>query len=369
MTVSYSKPSRTPLYPLLAKIEGVKFTSFAGWEMPLQFTGVKNEHLAVREEVGMFDISHMGKFFFKGERLREKFGRLTPTNLTNLKAGKAKYTVLLNPQGGIVDDVIFYYLGEENGRESGILIVNAATREKDFAWLQTHLAPQGVTLEDKTLDLVLIALQGRNAINVLSKLVEADLGALEGFSHTYSSLCGENVFIARTGYTGEDGFEIMTSGETGRQLWQYCIVKGVTPCGLGARDTLRLEAGMCLYGQDINENTTPLEAGLGWLVDFNHDFIGKEALLRQKQEGVKRKLVGLTMDGRHIPRHGYSLVVDNNAVGFVTSGTFSPTLQRGIALAYIDSCYSKVGQKVMVEIRGKLNPATVVRKPFYRRGY
>lgn len=368
MEISSKTLLRTPLYPLFAEA-GAKFTQFAGWEMPLQFSGVKNEHLAVRQSVGIFDISHMGKFFLRGDNLRVFFSHLTPTNLANLQAGKAKYTVLLNPQGGIVDDVIFYYLGKDKGEESAVLIVNAATREKDFAWLQTHLVPQNVSVEDKTLDLVLLALQGKNAIKVLSELVEGEIEAIDSFSHTYTSLYGEKVFISRTGYTGEDGFEIMMSEEAGRKFWQDCMAKGVTPCGLGARDTLRLEAGMCLYGQDIDENTTPLEAGLSWLVGFHHDFIGKEALSRQQQEGVKRRLVGLTMDDRHIPRHGYSLVADNNPVGVVTSGTFSPTLQQGIALAYIDSRYSKVGQKLMVAIRGKLNPATVVKKPFYRRKY
>jgi aminomethyltransferase len=354
---------KTPLYSLIVA-QQARMTEFAGWEMPIQFSGLKQEHEAVRTHVGMFDISHMGKLILTGKELLPSLQSLVPSNLERLQPGQAQYTVLLNPDGGIIDDVIFYY--QEAGR--GVLIVNAATTEKDKAWLLPHLEKSAVTLEDLSQDKVLIALQGPDAQSILQSLVPDDLSALKLFEHLETNVLDEPAFIARTGYTGEDGFEIMLSPIAGQNLWQDLNKAGVTPCGLGARDTLRLEAALALYGQDIDDQTSPLEAGLGWLVHLKEkgDFVGRSVLEEQKQKGLSRRLVGLEMAGKHIARHDYPVWSDGRVVGKVTSGTLSPTLGKAIALAYVPSDLSKVGEILEVEIRGKTYPATVVKKPFYK---
>lgn len=359
---------KTPLYELSVESKA-KFTQFAGWEMAIQYSSLKNEHEAVRTSVGMFDVSHMGKFMLSGENLLENLQFLVPSDLKRLQAGEAQYTVLLNEKAGIIDDIIFYYQGEDNQHiQNGIMIVNADTKTKDLDWLLTNLKNKNVQLLDKSNDLVLIAIQGSQALNYLNSLIEDDLSNLKAFGHLNTKLYGENAFIARTGYTGEDGFEIMISPEIGQKLWQIFLEKNVIPCGLGARDTLRLEAGMCLYGQDMDDNTTPLEAGLSWLVhlDSKGNFIGRGVLEQQKIEGVKRRLVGLEMQSKYIARHGYSIIFDGKIVGEVTSGTLSPTLNKPIALGYVPQILSKIGQQLEVEIRGKNYPAIVVKKPFYR---
>lgn len=359
---------RTPLYELSKKAQA-RFTDFAGWEMAIQYSGLKQEHQAVRNSAGMFDVSHMGKFILQGKNLVSSLQYLVPSDLSKLKAGEAQYTVLLNDQGTIIDDILFYYQGkDEKEIEHGVMIVNAATKEQDLQWLLKSLKNTNIQLLDQSNDLVLIAVQGSKAVDYLDSLLECDLQSLKAFNHLVTQLNGENVFIARTGYTGEDGFEIMTSPDVGQKLWQSLLEKGVIPCGLGARDTLRLEAGMCLYGQDIDQTTTPLEAGLSWLVHFDSqtDFSGRSTLEQQKKEGVKRRLVGLEMQGRYIARHGYRVISDGEIVGEVTSGTLSPTLNKAIALAYVPVSLSKIGQKLEVEIRGKNYPAKVVKKPFYR---
>ncbi|BAQ64528.1 aminomethyltransferase [Geminocystis sp. NIES-3709] len=360
---------RTPLYSLSCKSHA-RFTDFAGWEMALQYSSLKKEHLAVRESVGMFDISHMGKFSLQGKNLRSSLNYLVPSDLSNLEKGKAQYTVLLNHNGGIIDDIIFYYQGEnenDHNIESGILIVNASTTAKDWAWLRKNLNTQDIELKDNTQDFALIALQGKQAFQILNPLVKEDVTVIPNFGHLTTTIDNEMVFIARTGYTGEDGFEIMTTPLIAQKLWQYFLNNNVTPCGLGCRDTLRLEAAMCLYGQDMNEEITPLEAGLGWIVNLNHDFVGKEILSTQKRENVKKRLVAIKMEGKHIARHGYPILINNETVGEVTSGTLSPTLNKAIALGYVPYNYSKIGQKLTIEIREKLYPAIVVKKPFYRR--
>jgi aminomethyltransferase len=337
--------------------------------MPVQFSGITAEHEAVRNLVGMFDISHMGKFALKGKQLREHLQPLVPSDLMRLQAGQAQYTVLLNPQAGIIDDIIFYYQGEdETGEERGMMIVNAATRTRDKAWIVAHLEDTSVSLEDLSRQKVLIAVQGSQSVSHLQPFVKEDLISIKAFGHLEATVLGKPAFIARTGYTGEDGFEVMVDPEVGVELWQNLLNAGVTPCGLGARDTLRLEAAMALYGQDINATTTPLESGLGWLVhlDSKGDFIGRSILEQQKANGVEKRLVGLEMQGRHIARHGYPVKYEGQVVGEVTSGTQSPTLGKAIALAYVPTALAKTGQSLEVEIRGKNYPAVVVKKPFYR---
>ncbi|MEO1340145.1 MAG: glycine cleavage system aminomethyltransferase GcvT [Cyanobacteria bacterium J06635_13] len=367
MADSTSNLLRTPLYEL-AKSQQARFTAFSGWEMPVQFSGLKLEHQAVRNEAGMFDISHMGKFAFTGDRLIDTWQKLVPSDLSRLQPGQAMYSVLLNPQGGIIDDIIFYYQGTAGEQQQAIVIVNAGTTNKDKTWIQSHLPDSGVEMTDLSQSQGLIALQGPKAAAILQQLTPADLSSLKAFEHRSVTINNSQAFIARTGYTGEDGFEIMLDPEAAQQLWKDLQQGGVTPCGLGARDTLRLEAAMSLYGQDIDDNFSPLEAGLSWVVHLKdkEDFIGRTVLEQQKAEGVKRRLVGLEMSGRYIARHDYPVISDGETVGVVTSGTMSPTLGKAIALAYVPKALSKSGQALEVEIRGKTHPATVVKKPFYR---
>jgi aminomethyltransferase len=360
--------AQTPLYQQAIELKA-RMTSFGGWEMPVQFSGISKEHEAVRTAAGMFDISHMGKFTLRGKQLISQLQGLVPSDLSRLQPSQAQYSVLLNPQGGIVDDIIFYYQGEDSsGEQQGVLIVNAATTGKDKAWLLEHLDTNEVKFQDLSAEKVLIAVQGPQAVKSLQPFVEGDLTPVKAFGHLSTNVLGKPAFLARTGYTGEDGFEVMVDPEVGVELWRSLVDAGVVPCGLGARDTLRLEAAMALYGQDIDDNTTPLEAGLGWLVhlDTKGEFIGQAVLSEQKTAGVQRRLVGLQMQGRNIARHGYPVVAEGKVVGEVTSGTLSPTLGYPVALAYVPVELSKVGQHLEVEIRGKTYPAQVVKKPFYR---
>ncbi|MBK1988817.1 glycine cleavage system aminomethyltransferase GcvT [Sphaerospermopsis aphanizomenoides BCCUSP55] len=360
--------ARTPLYQTGVELKA-RFTSFGGWEMPVQYSGIIQEHQAVRNAAGMFDISHMGKFTLQGKNLISQLEKLVPSDLSRLQPGQAQYTVLLNSQAGIIDDIIIYYQGEDNtGIQKVVIIVNAATTDKDKAWLLKYLDLDAVQFQDLSRDKILIAVQGPKATSHLQSLVTANLTPITAFGHLETTIFGQPAFLARTGYTGEDGFEVMVDPEVGIKLWQHLYDAGVIPCGLGCRDTLRLEAAMALYGQDIDDNTTPLEAGLGWLVhlDTKGDFIGRSVLEQQKAEGVQRKLVGLQTQGRNIARHGYPVLSSGQVVGEVTSGTLSPTLGYPIALAYVPSQLAKVKQQLEVEIRGKAYPAVVVKRPFYR---
>jgi len=359
--------SRTPLFDLALESKA-RFTEFSGWEMPVQFSGIAQEHQAVRTATGMFDISHMGKFTMQGKDLISQLQKLLPSDLSNLQLGQAQYSVLLNSEAGIIDDIIFYYQGEVAGIQQGVMIVNAATTPKDKAWLLKNLETSEIDFQDISQEKVLIAVQGPQAVTQLQKFVKEDLNSIKSFGHLSGTVLDKPAFIARTGYTGEDGFEVMLEPDSGRELWRKLLAEGVVPCGLGARDTLRLEAAMALYGQDINEGTTPLEAGLGWLVhlDKKGDFIGREILEEQKASGVERKLVGLQMQGRNIARQGYPISYEGETVGEVTSGSWSPTLECAIALAYLPTNLAKIGQELQVEIRGKFYPAKVVKKPFYR---
>jgi len=360
--------AQTPLFQLAVELKA-RLTSFGGWEMPVQFSGIGREHEAVRTAAGMFDISHMGKFVLRGKQLIAQLQPLVPSDLNRLQPGQAQYTALLNSQAGIIDDIIFYYQGQDaNGEQRGVMIVNAANTSKDKAWLQAHLDPNQVEFQDLSPEKVLIAVQGPQAVTYLQPLVQEDLTQLKPFGHLEAMVLEQSGFIARTGYTGEDGFEVMVDPAVGVELWQILLQSGVIPCGLGARDTLRLEAAMALHGQDIDETTTPLEAGLGWLVhlDTKGNFIGRSVLEQQKAAGVPRRLVGISMQGRNIARHGYQVLSNSRVVGEITSGTLSPTLGYPVALAYVPTKLATLGQQLDVEIRGKTYPGTVVKRPFYR---
>jgi aminomethyltransferase len=360
---------RTHLYELYAESKA-RMTPFSGWEMPVQYAGITKEHQAVRQQAGMFDISHMGKFKLIGADVIDQLQHLVPSDLARLKPGEAQYTVLLTEKAGIVDDLIIYYQGNDAaGAQQVMIIANAATTSKDRDWMLSHLDQSRLVFEDLSPNRVLLALQGPQAAQIFQPFVEYDLATVQRFGHIEANVLGKAAFIARTGYTGEDGFEIMVDPGVGIELWRSLLAAGVTPCGLGARDTLRLEAALALYGQDIDESTTPLEAGLGWLVhlDSKGDFIGRAVLEEQKQYGVTRRLAGIRMEGRNIARHGYPVLYQQEAIGTVTSGTLSPTLGYAIALAYVPTHLAKVNQPLEVEIRGRSYPAIVVKRPFYKR--
>ena len=353
---------------------------FAGWEMAVQFGGLVAEHQAVRNHCGLFDISHMGVLRLGGDGSKDALQALVPSDLFRIGPGEACYTVLLNEAGGIRDDLIVYDRGwcaGPDGTAGGhelLLVINAACAEADTGWLRSQLEPQGITVSDAKGDGVLLALQGPEAVGRLQALAGAGQADMPRFGHRQLPLAGIGpAFVARTGYTGEDGFELLLARQAGQSLWQHLLAAGVTPCGLGARDSLRLEAAMHLYGADMDATTSPLEVGLGWLVhlEMPKPFIGRGVLEEQTAAGVSRRLVGLELRGRAIPRHGYPVLAPGaggEAVGTVTSGGWSPTLERGIALALVPGELARVGTELAVEIRGKAEPARVVRRPFYRRG-
>ena len=368
--------ARTPRHGA-AQAAGGRLVPFAGWEMAVQFGGLVQEHQAVRERCGVFDISHMGVLELRGEGVKDAMQALVPSDLFRIGPGEACYTVLLNDAGGIRDDLIVYDRGRRGAPETDelVLVINAACADADTAWIRSQLEPRGIAVRDRKGDGVLLALQGPEAPARLAALSGADLSGLPRFGHRDLSLRGGSlegapVFAARTGYTGEDGFELLLDREAGLALWERLLAEGVTPCGLGARDTLRLEAAMHLYGNEMDAGTTPLEASLGWLVHLEMPaaFVGRGALERQSAEGVGRKLVGLKLQGRAIARHGYPVLHNGAVVGEITSGSWSPTLAEAIALAYVPAELAKIGTELAVEIRGKAEPARVVKRPFYRRG-
>ena len=373
---------RTPLFEA-ARDAGGRMVPFAGWEMAVQYAGLLQEHAAVRQHCGVFDISHMGVLRLRGASAKDALQSLVPTDLFRIGPGEACYTVLLNAQGGIRDDLIVYDVGWQDEAQTHelLLVINAACAAADTAWLRSQLEPEGVEITDAKGDGVLLALQGPEAAARLEALTGSSLSGLPRFGHRRLQLgpaagaaAGAELFAARTGYTGEDGFELLLDRAAGVALWQQLLADGVSPCGLGARDSLRLEAAMHLYGQDMDTTTTPLEAGLGWLVhlEMPKAFVGREALEQQTAAGVQRRLVGLQLQGRAIPRHGYPVLAEgavpgSEPVGTVTSGGWSPCLEAGIALALVPAQLARVGTALAVEIRGRAEPATVVKRPFVRR--
>ena len=355
-------PKRTPLYHQHLAM-GAKMVDFSGWELPIHYGSQIDEHHQVRRDVGMFSISHMTVLDLQGDGVRAFLRRLLANDVDRLKAsGKALYSCMLNVQGGVLDDLLVYYMREDWFR----LVVNAATRDKDLSWIEEQAKPFAVQVAERT-DLAMVAVQGPNAI----PKVIATLGSTAaGIGHLQPFTAGEmgRLFIARTGYTGEDGVEIILPNDEVQDLWQRLHAAGIPPIGLGARDTLRLEAGMHLYGADMDDTTTPLESALEWTVarePLERDFIGREALERQRREGVSRKLVGLVLEGRGVLRAHQRVVVEGVGDGEITSGSFSPTLNRSIALARVPVA---TGDRCQVDIRGKLVPARVIKPPFVRHG-
>ncbi|WP_461566641.1 glycine cleavage system aminomethyltransferase GcvT [Synechococcus sp.] len=359
---------RTPLHELCCAAGG-RMVPFAGWEMAVQFGGVIAEHKAVRQGCGMFDISHMGFLKLEGPGAKDKLQGLVPSDLQRIGPGEAAYTVLLNEAGGIIDDLIIYDNGVVAGVDQLYAVINAACADADTAWLEQHLQAAGIEISNHKAGGILLALQGPEAAERLEQLSGEDLSGLPRFGHRQLQINGSAVFAGRTGYTGEDGFELLLSAPAGQALWQQLLEAGVTPCGLGARDSLRLEAAMHLYGSDMNSTTSPLEASLGWLVHLEMpiDFIGREVLEQQTNQGVAQRLVGLQLKGRAIARHGYPVLHNSEVVGEITSGSWAPSLELPIALAYVPTALAKLGTELSVDIRGRQEPAQVVKRPFYRR--
>ena len=367
---------RTPLFEA-ARSAGGRMVPFAGWEMAVQFAGLLQEHKAVREHCGLFDISHMGVLRLSGPGAKDVLQGLVPTDLFRIGPGEACYTVLLNEQGGIRDDLIVYDRGWDEAAQAHdlLLVINAACAAADTAWIRSQLEPAGIRVADHKGDGVLVALQGPEAARQLEAISGSSLAGLPRFGHRPLTLPGiGEAFVARTGYTGEDGFELLLEREPGLTFWSHCLERSIQPCGLGARDTLRLEAAMHLYGSDMDASTSPLEAGLGWLVhlEMPKPFVGREVLEQQTRDGVQRRLVGLQLQGRAIPRHGYPVLASgaeagSAPIGTITSGGWSPSLEAGIALALVPASAARVGNPLTVEIRGKAEPAQVVKRPFYRR--
>lgn len=340
---------------------------FAGFEMPVQYAGILSEHQRVREHVGLFDVSHMGEIRVRGPEALEVVNRLVTNDIHRITDGRAMYTCLCADDGGIVDDMIVYRLGPEEV----FICVNASNRAKDFAHMQAH-ARGDATLEDEGESWSQIAVQGPKAPTLLARLFGAKVAAQKPFRLQPVPFDGAVVYYATTGYTGEPGAELYVPNDRAVALWEalerHGEDLGVGPIGLGARDTLRLEMGYCLYGNDIDATTTPLEAGLGWVTRLDKpEFVGRDAMLRQQAAGVPRRLVGLEVGDKGIPRHGYAVLHDGAVVGQVTSGTRSPSTGRDIAMAYVPTALAEPGTALSVDLRGKLKPATVVKMPFYAR--
>ena len=357
---------KTPLHDLMLS-SGARLVDFAGWEMPVQFTSVIEEHLAVREKAGLFDVSHMGEVAVRGKGSLTLLQRLTPNDVARLEVGQAQYTALLTPRATFVDDVLIY----KRKDDAYLLCVNAANTEKDFRYLRENASAE-TQVEDVSADYGQIALQGPRAATILTRLAGTAVERLPSYRFIETTLNGSPVLISRTGYTGEDGFEIYCAPAATVGIWESLMEagkgEGLRPCGLGARDTLRLEARLPLYGNDIDETVTPLEAGLSFIVKLEKgEFLGSAVLKRQREEGVVRRLVGFELTERGIPRHGYPLRVAGRDSGAVTSGTFAPFLKKSIGLGYVPAEHSMVGREIRVEIRGSEVPGKIVKTPFYQR--
>jgi aminomethyltransferase len=347
---------------------GAKLVPFAGYIMPIQYRSITEEHKRVRETVGVFDVSHMGEVWVKGERATEFVSKITVNNAAKLQVNQAQYSAMLYENGGIIDDLIVYRFEDRY-----LLVVNASNREKDVDWIRKH-APSDVVIDDASDRMSLLAIQGRHAEAVVQKLTDTDLSEIKFYWFREGEIAGHRAIISRTGYTGEEGFELYVDNEVAPEVWDAVMEAGkefdIEPVGLGARDTLRIEMKFALYGNDIDEKTNPIEAGLGWITKANKgDFIGRDTILEIKEKGIDRKLVGFIVEGKAIPRQGYKCFAADEEVGFVTSGCWSPSLDIGIGIAYLAKEQSQVDTRFEVEIRNKRVPAKVAETPFYKRPY
>ena len=346
---------------------GAKIVPFAGYNMPVQYEGVSKEHETVRNNLGVFDVSHMGEFLIEGENALELIQKVTSNDASKLEIGNAQYSCFPNADGGIVDDLIVYRIKEE----TYLLVVNASNIEKDWNWIESHNT-MNAEMKNISEGYSLLAIQGPKAVEAMQSLSSVDLAGIKFYNFVVGDFAGiENVIISATGYTGSGGFEIYCKNDEVEQVWTAVLKAGesfgIKPIGLAARDTLRLEMGYCLYGNDINDTTSPIEAGLGWITKFTKDFINADALKSQKENGVSRKLVAFEIIEKGIPRQGYDIVDENGSkIGEVTSGTMSPTLKKGIGLGYVEKTYAKRDTELFIQVRKKAIPAKVVRLPFYK---
>lgn len=347
---------------------GAKMVPFAGYNMPVQYEGINAEHATVRNAVGVFDVSHMGEFILKGENALDLIQRVTSNDASKLYDGKIQYSCLPNETGGIVDDLLVYRIDEK----TYMLVVNASNIEKDWNWIQ-KFNDKGVEMHNISDQTSLLAVQGPKAADALQSLTDMDLASMEYYTFKKGKFAGvDNVLVSATGYTGAGGFEIYFENQYADQIWDAIFKAGaefgIKPIGLGARDTLRLEMGFCLYGNDIDDTTSPIEAGLGWVTKFTKEFTNSAALLAQKEAGVSRKLVGFEMIDRGIPRHDYLIVdADGNQIGKVTSGTQSPSLQKAIGIAYVAKEFAKEGTEIFIDIRNNKVKAQIVKFPFLKK--
>jgi aminomethyltransferase len=363
MTDDAANLKKTPLNGVEHELGG-KMVDFGGWELPVQFSGILEEHAAVREHVGLFDVSHMGELTVKGPDALTLLQRATCNDVSKLVNGRAQYTGLLYPTAGFVDDILIY----QNAPDDFFIVVNASNSDKDYEWIADAAKGMDVEVRNVSADYAQLALQGPEAERLLQPMTDVALPSIKYYHFGTGSVDGVPAIVSRTGYTGEDGFEIYVAPSEGPRIMRKLIDAGTKPCGLGARDTLRLEAKMALYGNDIDETTTPLEADLGWIVKVDKgDFFGRDVLQREKSEGPRRKLVGFEMVDRGIGRHGYPVVDGSEEIGVVTSGTHSPTLKKALGLAYLPLDKTAPGTEFMVLIRGKETRARVVPTPFYKR--
>jgi len=346
---------------------GAKMVPFAGYNMPVQYEGINIEHETVRQAVGVFDVSHMGEFLIDGEHALELIQKVSSNDASKLTIGKAQYSCLPNDDGGIVDDLIIYKIKEEQF----LLVVNASNIEKDWNWIQSK-NDVGAKIRDLSEDYSLLAIQGPKAIEAMQSITSHDLSAIKFYNFVVGDFAGvEHVIISATGYTGSGGFEIYCKNSDAKQIWDKVFEAGadfgIKPIGLAARDTLRLEMGYCLYGNDIDDTTSPIEAGLGWITKFTKDFTNSEAIKAEKERGIENKLIAFELDERGIPRQGYDIVDHNgNKIGRVTSGTMSPSLGKGIGLGYVPKVFADFHSKINIQIRKKAIPATVIKLPFYK---
>lgn len=347
---------------------GAKMVPFAGYNMPVSYAGLNEEHHTVRNGVGVFDVSHMGEFILKGDRVLDLIQYVTTNDVTQLFDGRVQYSCMPNGNGGIVDDLLVYRIDEK----TYMLVVNASNIEKDWNWISKHNT-FGVEMKDISDRTSLLAVQGPKALETLQKLTDINLSEVPYYHFKKGKFAGvDNVVISNTGYTGAGGFEVYFDNEVAETIWNAIFEAGaefgIKPIGLGARDTLRLEMGFCLYGNDIDDTTSPIEAGLGWITKFNKEFIDKSILLEHKEKGVSRKLVGFEMIDRGIPRHDYEIAdAHGTVIGKVTSGTQSPTLQKGIGMGYVAAAHAKVGTEIYVKVRDKALKAVVVKIPFLKK--
>ena len=371
LTATAPQLKKTPLNNAHRKLGG-RMVDFGGWDMPVQYpAGTIEEHLRTRTHAGLFDVSHMGEIDVRGRDAIAFVNRLTSNDVTKLIDGQAQYTALTTPEGTVIDDLLVYRFSEDHL----FLVVNAGTTDKDWEWIKSHHAGESVELKNVSADYCQLALQGPDALSILQKLTDTPLSDIQYYHFTKGAVDNVDAIISRTGYTGEDGFEVYAAAAEGERLWNKILEagnfgsdSGVLPAGLGARNTLRLEAGMALYGHEITDATTLLEANLGWICKLDKgDFIGRDALAQQKAAGLKRKLVGFEVTERGIARDEYDVVINDQRVGKVTSGSPAPFLKKNIGFAYVPLEFANVGQEIKIDVRGRLTSAQVIKTPFYKR--